>query len=60
MSKKATLQLSKAPLFKSLPAEESAHILQSHKSWDTPLGSLVLEEGLCFDDVTLLAMKRMP
>jgi hypothetical protein len=45
MSKKATPQLSNVPLFKSLPADELAEILQSYKSWNAPKGSLVLEEG---------------
>jgi phosphoserine phosphatase RsbU/P len=45
MSKKAIRQLSNVPLFKSLPAKELAQILQSYKTWDAPVGSLILEEG---------------
>lgn len=49
MSKKentsADMQLSKVPLFKSLPAEELAKLLEKFKTWDAPAGTLVLQEG---------------
>lgn len=41
----ANMHLSKVPLFKSLPAEELAHLLESYKVLDAPSGTLVLREG---------------
>lgn len=39
------LRLSQVPLFRSLPVEEIQHLLQTCKTWDAPVGNLILKEG---------------
>ena len=44
------LHLSNVPLFKSLPAEELPPLLERYKTWDAPVGTLVLREGEAGDE----------
>jgi serine phosphatase RsbU (regulator of sigma subunit) len=39
------LDLSRVPLFRSLPAAELDHLFQNSRIWDAPAGTMVLQEG---------------
>ena len=44
------LHVSEIPLFRSLPAEELPPLLERYKTWDAPVGTLVLREGESGDE----------
>src|SRR5512147_1256656 len=59
MSQKEDLHLSNIPLFKSLPAEELAHILATYKIWDAPAGTFVVQEGQPGDEFYVMLQGRV-